>query len=381
LNTFEYLTAFALSFIVSFSATPIARKVAFKLSAIDVPGERKMHTKPIALMGGLAIVVGFLSAIIFDLAGSLFGSPGLVVWDKTFIGALLGLLIILIMGMLDDIYTLKPQIKMIFQTAAAIVVVLTGTQIESITNPFGGGTIQLADFRIISYPITILWIVGITNAINLIDGLDGLAAGVSSISALSLFVVSIIVGEPIVAVSISFMTAALAGAILGFLPYNINPAKIFMGETGSASLGFILGVLSIQGFLKAYTAIAVAVPLLVLGLPLFDTLFAIVRRLSNKKPISKGDTGHLHHRLIQMGLSQKQSVFVLYTVSAILGLSAIVLVDKGAIKAIFLIAIVAGFIFTGIKYMSAIESEEDIPENKRQKIDKVIKTEVKEVKE
>ncbi len=381
MNTFEYLTAFALSFIVSFSATPIARKVAFKLSAIDVPGERKMHTKPIALMGGLAIVVGFLSAIIFDLAGSLFGSPGLVVWDKTFIGALLGLLIILIMGMLDDIYTLKPQIKMIFQTAAAIVVVLTGTQIESITNPFGGGTIQLADFRIISYPITILWIVGITNAINLIDGLDGLAAGVSSISALSLFVVSIIVGEPIVAVSISFMTAALAGAILGFLPYNINPAKIFMGETGSASLGFILGVLSIQGFLKAYTAIAVAVPLLVLGLPLFDTLFAIVRRLSNKKPISKGDTGHLHHRLIQMGLSQKQSVFVLYTVSAILGLSAIVLVDKGAIKAIFLIAIVAGFIFTGIKYMSAIESEEDIPENKRQKIDKVIKTEVKEVKE
>lgn len=381
MNTFEYLTAFTLAFIVSFSATPIARKVAFKLGAIDIPGERKMHTKPIALMGGLAIIAGFLSSILFDTAGNLFGSPGLIVIDKTFLGVISGLLIIVIMGMLDDIYTLKPRIKLIFQVAAGVVVVSTGTLIEGITNPFAGGTIQLAEYKFISYPLTILWIVGVTNAINLIDGLDGLAAGVSSISALSLFVVSIIIGEPIVAVSISILTAALAGATLGFLPYNFNPAKIFMGETGSASLGFVLGVLSIQGFLKAYTAIAVAVPLLVLGLPLFDTVFAIIRRLANKKPISKGDSGHLHHRLLQMGLSQRQSVFVLYTVSAVLGLCAIVLADKGTIKAIFLIAIVAGFVFTGIKYMSVIESEEQIPQSKRKKIDNVLKTEVKEAKE
>jgi len=376
-NTFEYLISFTLAFIVAFSATPLARKIAFKLGAIDVPGdERKIHKKPIALMGGLAIIMGFIASIVFDIAGNLFGSPGLIVIDKPFLGLLVGLVIIVVEGMLDDIYNLKPGVKMTFYLAAAITVVLAGTLIEGITNPFAGDTIQLPVF--ISYPLTILWIAGVTSAINFIDGLDGLAAGVCSISALSLFIVSIIIGEPIVAVSVSLMTAALAGAALGFLPYNFNPAKIFMGETGSAALGFILGVLSIQGFLKAYTAIAVAVPLLVLGLPLFDTLFAIVRRVLNKQPISKADGGHLHHRLMKMGLSQRQSVFILYTISAVLGLCAIVLADKGAIKAIFLIAIVTGFIFTGIKYMGAINSEEEVPESKKKKIEGFVKPQVKE---
>lgn len=377
MNAFEYLISFAIAFIVAFSATPIARKLAFKFGAIDVPGEeRKIHKRPVALMGGLAIIAGFVVSILFEVVGDWIGVPGLIETNMQFKGMFAGLLIILVMGILDDIFTLNAKIKFIFQLAAAIIVVATGTVIQGITNPFIKETIQLSSY--IAYPLTLIWIVGVTNAINLMDGLDGLAAGVSTISSLSLFIVAIMIGEPIVATSVAVMTAALAGSTLGFLPYNFNPAKIFMGETGAASLGFILGVLSIQGFLKAYAAIAVAVPLLVLGLPIFDTLFAVIRRVVNRKCIYKADKGHLHHRLINMGLSEKQSVFVLYTVSAVLGLCAIVLADKGALKAVILVASVSGFVIAGVRYMSEIDSSEEVPENKKKKIDSVLKRGVKD---
>ena len=185
----------------------------------------------------------------------------------------------------------------------------------------------------LSIPISVFWIVGITNAVNLIDGLDGLACGVSTISSMTLLVIALTVSEPDVAV----LTAALAGACIGFLPYNLNPAKIFMGDTGSTFLGFILATVSIQGLFKFYTIISFAVPFLMLGLPIFDTSFAILRRLAKGQSPMTPDRGHIHHRLIDMGFSQKQAVAVLYVISAILGLSAVVLTTSGVVKAMLLL--------------------------------------------
>lgn len=349
----EYFITFTLAFIVAFSATPIAKKLAFKVGAVDVPrDERRMHKKPIARLGGIAIFSGFIVSVLF----AAISIPGLFKMNQELAGLLAGILIIETMGVLDDIKQLRARAKLAFQILAALaVVIIGGTRIESVTNPFAAsGVSQLSAY--ISYPLTILWIVGITNAINLIDGLDGLAAGVSSISSLSLFFISILRTDIDINTVIytAIITIALAGATLGFLPFNFNPAKIFMAETGSAFLGFTLGVISIQGTLKSYATISIAIPLLVLGLPLFDTAFAILRRLINRRPIMEADRGHLHHRLIDMGLSQKQSVVVMYTASATLGLCAIVLADRGVLSAIILLVAVSVFIIGGAKFMSEI---------------------------
>jgi UDP-GlcNAc:undecaprenyl-phosphate GlcNAc-1-phosphate transferase len=358
---YEYLITFVLAFLIAFCSTPIAKKIAFKIGAIDVPkDERRMHNKPVALFGGAAIITGFVFAVVFDsISTSRMFTPG-----KEFIGLLLGIAIISVMGVLDDVKTLNYKVKLAFQLTAAIsVVVISGTKISMISNPFSGSGYTLFS-PYISYPLTVLWIVGITNAINLIDGLDGLAAGIASICSMSLFFVSILRSDldPMLAVYTAVITAALAGSTLGFLPFNFNPAKIFMGETGSAFLGFTLGVISIQGALKSYAAISITIPLLILGLPLFDTIYAIFRRILKGKSIMEADRGHLHHRLIDMGLSQRQSVIIMYTASAALGLCAIVLADRGALSAIILLIAVSVFVIGGAKYMSDIQGspeEED----------------------
>ncbi|MGE5615262.1 MAG: MraY family glycosyltransferase [Bacillota bacterium] len=355
----EYIITFTLAFIIAFLATPIARKIAFKFGIIDIPkDDRRMHNKPIALLGGLAIVIGFAVSLVFDLATS----SNIVATFKEFKGLIAGIAIIVFMGILDDKKNLRPRTKLAFQLAAAIAVVLiSDTKISILTNPFGKPYyIRLSP--VVSYPLTVLWIVGITNAINLIDGLDGLAAGVSSISSLSLFFISMLRGDlvsPQIAVYTALITAALSGATLGFLPFNFNPAKIFMGETGAAFLGFTLGVISIQGVMKSYAAISIAIPLLVLGLPLIDTLFAIIRRIANHKSIAQADRRHFHHRLMDMGLSQRQSVLIMYIVSGTLGLCAIVLADRGALSAIILLLSVAIFVAGGTKYMNNSGSMSD----------------------
>ncbi len=365
---YEYIITFALAFIIAFSATPIVRKLAFKIGAVDIPkDERRMHKKPIALIGGLAIVAGFIVSLAFDLLTT----SNLLTANKELLGLLTGIGIIVFEGVIDDTRTLNAKAKLAFQLLAAIsVVLISGTRITVISTPFGSDPYMILS-PYISYPLTILWIVGITNAVNLIDGLDGLAAGVSSISALSLFFVSLLRVdlEPAIAIYIALVTAALSGSILGFLPFNFNPAKIFMGETGAAFLGFTLGVVSIQGAMKSYAAISIAIPLLVLGLPLFDTLFAIVRRIGNRKPIMQGDRSHLHHRLIDMGLSQRQSVLIMYLASATLGLCAIVLADRGALSAIILLLAVSVFVLGGAKYMNDRGIMDDIDINKEQSPD------------
>lgn len=321
--------ALGVAFLVALILTPVVKSLAVKMGAIDDPKrdedpERRMHSRPIPRMGGLAIFLGFLlSTLVF------------VPLNPSIQRMLLGAVIIVVLGIFDDIYALRARFKLVVQIAAALVVVLgkDGIAIEILSNPNIFSPDPYWELGWLSIPVTVLWIVGMTNAVNLIDGLDGLACGVSSISSLTLLVIALMLEEPTVAV----LVAALAGGCLGFLPYNLNPAKIFMGDTGATFLGFVLAWISIQGLFKMYTLISFVVPFLLFGLPIFDTCFAFVRRIAHGQSPMHADRSHVHHRLIDMGFSQKQAVAVLYVITAILGLSAVVLTTSGAVKAMLLL--------------------------------------------
>lgn len=309
---------------ISFGATPLVKALAFKVGAVDVPKDaRRMHKVPIPRMGGLAIFLAFIFSVL------LFAEV-----DREIQGILLGSVIIVVVGVLDDIMTLRAIPKFIVQIIAAVVVILHGVRIEFITNPFpGDGLTYIALPAWLSVAVTVIWIVAITNAVNFIDGLDGLAVGVSGISAATMLVVALMVAENNIAV----IMAALLGACLGFIPYNFNPAKIFMGDTGSTFLGFILATISLQGLFKLYAIISFAVPFLILGVPIFDICFAVIRRLAKGQSPLQADRGHVHHRLIDMGFSQKQTVAITYMLTAILGLAAVVLTTSGEVKTLILI--------------------------------------------
>lgn len=326
------------SALVAFIATPLVKKMAYRVGAIDIPKDnRRMHKTPIPRLGGLAIALGFLLTVLLY-----------VDIDRQLRGILLGAVIIVVLGVLDDCLTLRAPVKFIVQILAACIVVGHGCTIRFITNPALSSDALYLDLGNWSIPLTIIWIVAITNAVNFIDGLDGLAAGVSAISAASLLVIALLVSES----GIALMVAALLGACLGFLPYNFNPAKIFMGDTGSTFLGFILACISIQGMFKLYAVISFAVPFLILGIPIFDICFAIIRRLAKRQNPMKADRGHIHHRLIDMGFSQKQAVAITYMLAGMLGLAAVLLTSSGEGKALLLIgaiivvgALGLGFIF------------------------------------
>ncbi|SHH22151.1 glycosyltransferase family 4 protein [Tepidibacter thalassicus] len=338
------IIALVLSFGISYFSTPLAIKLAHKLGAIDIPkDDRRVHKKPIPRLGGIAIFLGFFIASIF-----------LVKINVKMIGIFLGAFLIVGMGIIDDIKEIKPKIKLVGQIIAAVVVIICGVKIEFITNPFIKGISYLG---ILSVPITIFWIVGITNTVNLIDGLDGLAAGVSAISAMTLaFVAYINGGEN--SFYICIMLLALAGGALGFLPYNFNPAKIFMGDTGSLFLGYALSVISIEGVIKSAAALAITIPILALGLPIFDTTFAIIRRKLNGKPIMQADKGHLHHRLLNRGLTQRQTVLILYSISLFLGISAALISGSSLFKAVFILALDVVFIYYGIIRLRLLFSDD-----------------------
>jgi len=334
---FEYsllgtvLLSVATSLIVSFLMTPVVKTFAYKVGAIDVPKDnRRMHKTPIPRLGGLAIFLGFMvSTLLFNEI------------DAQMRGILLGSVIIVLLGVVDDITPLPAMLKFVVQIIAALIPISHGVVIKALSNPniFSGDLYWVLGG--LSIPITILWIVGITNAVNLIDGLDGLANGVSAICATTMLVIALLVADGHVAVTM----AALVGACAGFMPYNTNPAKMFMGDTGATFLGFILATMSIQGLFKFYALISFAVPFLILGLPIFDTAFAMIRRIAKGQSPMKPDRSHVHHRLIDMGLSQKQAVATLYVISAILGMSAVVLTTSGELKAmLFFVAlcVVAG---------------------------------------
>jgi len=326
------LAALLAAAVVALITTPVVRSLAFRIGAVDVPKDnRRMHSHPIPRMGGLAIFFGFILSVLVFLP-----------LTNQLRSMLLGAVIIVVLGIFDDIYALPAKPKFLVQILAALIAVWGGNRIEFLSNPNIFSSEPYWELGILAIPFTVLWIVAITNAVNLIDGLDGLACGVSTISSMTLLVIALIVSEPDVAI----LTAALSGACIGFLPYNLNPAKIFMGDTGSTFLGFILAVVSIQGLFKFYTIMSFAVPFLMLGLPIFDTCFAILRRLAKGQSPMSPDRLHIHHRLIDMGFSQKQAVATLYIISAILGLSAVVLTTSGTAKAMmFLVSLcVAGAI-------------------------------------
>lgn len=349
-NALFVVFAFVVALIVAYATTPLSIKLAFKINALDTPKDaRRMHKKPTPRIGGVAIVYGFIISVCcfssFTINGAL---------NQPLIGVLIGSLIIAVLGFLDDLKSKKAIVKFLIQIAAACIPVLMGVRIIAVSNPFTGLMVQMPLW--FSYSFSILWIVGVTNAVNLIDGLDGLAAGVSSIAALAL--VSILVMQHNTNLTMLILAAALAGSCFGFLPFNFNPAKTFMGDTGSTFLGFVLACISIQGPFKSY--VAFALPFLILGLPIFDTLFAIVRRLIKGQGIMTPDRGHLHHRLIDMGLSHRSAVIVLYALSAVLAISAIVMFISNFLRALVLLVFIVLFVLFIIYARSNNEKDEAV---------------------
>lgn len=345
-NIFVFF-ALAVAFLIAFAATPAVMSLAHKINAIDVPRDkRRVHKKPTPLIGGLAIFYGFIISVLCFAE-----------LDRETAGILIGSVIIVTVGMIDDAIDMKAIVKLLCQIIAAVIVVYSGVRIEQFANPFArwfGGPPYIYMNYWISVAVTVIWIVGICNAVNLIDGLDGLAVGVSSIAAICMLILTLLSQN----VNVAIITAAVAGACFGFLPYNFNPAKIFMGDTGALFLGYILACISIQGFLKLSAIISFAVPIIVLGLPIFDTLFAIVRRvLTGRSPMSP-DRGHLHHRLLDMGFSQKQTVAILYTITAVLCLTAVVVSTRGYARGILLIVSVMLIIWASLKLMSELKNPE-----------------------
>ena len=302
-----FVSAAALSFLLGY---PV-RSLALRLDIVDRPDKRKMHQIPIPLMGGLAIFISFaiVSAVLVTSGTFNFGDAQV----RAYLGLMAGSVLILLLGIYDDMKGAKAPLKFAGQTVAALVVVFTGGRVAEFTNPLG------ASFEIgwLGIPIAIFWIVGVTNAVNLLDGLDGLAAGVCGIAALGLFAVASREDTFVAA-----LTVILAGGAIGFLRHNFYPARIFLGDTGSMFIGFSLAVVGLQGSFKSTTATVLFLPIILLGIPIFDTLFAIVRRAKRRTNPFKADREHIHHRLVRIGLHHRNVVLVLYFVSAYLALTA-----------------------------------------------------------
>ncbi|WP_243299887.1 glycosyltransferase family 4 protein [Bacillus litorisediminis] len=315
----------AICFIASIVLTPLVKRFAIKIGATDKPNQRKVHQKIMPRLGGLAIYLSFIIGVLILKPEDVYAAP-----------ILIGSVIIIITGFLDDMIELSAKWKLLGQIAAAVVVVLGGVRVEFINLPFGGEL----QFGFMSIPLTIFWIVAITNAINLIDGLDGLAAGVSTIALITISGMAFLKGD------IFAMTMGLIVIVstIGFLFYNFHPAKIFMGDTGALFLGYMIAVLSLLGF-KNVTAISLIIPVIILGVPISDTLFAIIRRIVNKKPLSAPDKSHLHHCLLRLGFSHRQTVLLIYAMAAMFSLAAF----------IFSMSTMWGAVIVGFLILIAIE--------------------------
>lgn len=352
--------AFLLAFFTSFITVPYTIKLAKNVGAIDKPNNRKINKKPIPRIGGIAILIGFLVSATYLTIMMLIENQ--IEYDDTenyrtkLLGFLIGIIIIEIFAYLDDIKNLPPIVKLIAQIVSAIIVYLFGIKIDIIN----GYTLE----PIVSFLLTVGWIVGITNAINLIDGLDGLSSGITLISCFSLLIIFATNYSPIISI---VLITALAGAIVGFMPFNIYPAKTFMGDVGSQFLGFALSVIGILGVAKTVTLLVFIAPVLVLGLPIFDTLFAIIRRIvkgKSFKAVFKADKGHLHHRLMKQGFTQRQSVAILYALSATLGMLAIIMIEDGIWKSLSFILMLIAVTAIGYKELKKYKIEL-IKENRR----------------
>lgn len=323
-----YLLGFIIAAVLAFALTPAAKRVAKLIGAIDVPKDaRRIHTKPIPRLGGLAIFGGYA------ITRLVLGNLGILPYGDNFLPVMVGGVTIIIMGMIDDSKGLQAKTKFMIEMMIAIFLIGAGVRIDFLSlGSLAGDTAPYFYYDYLLFPVTAIWIVGITNTVNLIDGMDGLSCGVSGIASVALFAVaSLFVREDPIYPQVMATTAVLGGAAFGFLPHNFNPAKIFMGDTGALFLGYMLAVVSIQGVMKSITALWIILPILILGLPIFDTFFAIFRRLYHKRPVMEADKGHLHHRLLDLGLNQRQTVLILYGITGGLGILAYAL-TKNQVK-------------------------------------------------
>ncbi|MBI5231529.1 MAG: undecaprenyl/decaprenyl-phosphate alpha-N-acetylglucosaminyl 1-phosphate transferase [Coriobacteriales bacterium] len=349
MNVWQYIGLIATAAAVTLIVTPLVRWVALRFGLVDRPGGRKVHSVPIPRIGGIGIFAGVMAALGLEWAGELFfgwggGLSGAA--ELRLFGVIGGMLAIFTVGLLDDIFDLKPGLKFLGQLFSAAIVVAANLHlynglgnIKFVGNPLGGGLVLLG---VLSVPVTLLYILGFTNVINLIDGLDGLASGVSAIAGMSLLVLAVESKN----LAAAALAAALVGACLGFLRYNFNPASIFMGDSGALFLGFTLACISLLGVMKSVATIALAVPLMIIGVPIFDTSSAIIRRVLHRRPIQEADKGHIHHRLLGRGFDQRQTVLIIYLWSIALAIAAYAIrYAPGPIKlaAFFALFVVTGF--------------------------------------
>ena len=310
---------------VSYLAVPQVKRFAESIGAIDMPNPRRINKEPVPRMGGIAIFCGFMmSALLF------------VELTDQIKGILAGCVLIAVMGALDDVFNLNAWIKLAAQIGAAVICIACGVVMDSFTNFLVEGE-YIFFTQPLSVFMTILWIVGCTNAINLIDGLDGLAVGMSAISAATLFLISLRIETA--TSNISILLLCLIGGCAGFWPYNRNPAKIFMGDVGSQMLGFLLGSISIIGIFKMHALVTMLVPFLAMAVPLADTAYAFIRRICRGQSPFHPDRGHFHHKLLDMGLTQKQAVSFMYAISMALGLLAYLMIGKNQRVKIVLLSV------------------------------------------
>ena len=338
---------FVISFILTFIFTPFVRKVCFAFGLLDVPSKRKIHKQAMPRLGGISIIFSFIVSILFIFwTDELFRN----IFYTKIIGLLVGILLIILLGLWDDIHGTKPLVKLFAQVIIALVMFYFGFRIGVFTHPIGGGEIKLP--IILSMFLTIFWIVGMINAINLIDGLDGLASGVVFIAGLCLLSVGLYLVTPVTVILLSI----LCGATLGFLYFNFPPAKIFLGDTGSMFLGFILAVSALVGTqYKVVTVVALLIPICALSIPIYDTFLAIWRRAFKKGSVFIADKNHLHHRFLELGLDQRQVAIAFYLATLYFGIIAFLFVLIPNQYALLLLVLLVIGLFAGVRTIGFIE--------------------------
>ena len=335
------ILAFVAALIIALIVTPQTEKLAMKLGVYDEPDARKVHTELKTRMGGLGIYAGFLCGFL------IYGN-----FSRPFLGLLLSATFVTVVGFYDDVKNISPKLKLMGQIIAAVILMVFGVHLEFLTIPF---TDSIINVGLWGYPISLFWVVGVCNAVNLIDGLDGLASGVSGIGAMTIGVVAYASGLN----SITVVCVILVGAILGFLKSNFHPAKLFMGDCGSLLLGFLLAVLSLMSVSEGATLIGLSIPILILGLPILDTMFAIVRRKINGKPIFQADKGHFHHRLLKMGFSHGDTVLFIYGITFLFGAIAVLISLLPTLYSLLASLIAVLLIFAGALKLGILTLSDD----------------------
>jgi UDP-GlcNAc:undecaprenyl-phosphate GlcNAc-1-phosphate transferase len=355
-----WLAVAVVGLVVTNALTPTVRRLAWRLGAVDRPGGRRVNTRSTPRLGGLAIYAGFVAAALVAMVvtrdievvrtakETFVRIPIALKTDRAVLGIMLGGTFLMLVGTYDDRVGLRPGLKFLAMVLAAAVLIPFGLGTQFLTDPRTGAPIALDLWR--GSLFTIFWVVAMVNVINFIDGLDGLAAGITAIAGITLLLTANAKHDP-VAVTLA---AALVGAAMGFLPHNFNPARIFMGDSGSMFLGYVLGGLSVMGLYKSITAISLLVPMLALGVPIADTAWAIVRRWRSGQPIYLPDRGHLHHRLLDRGLTQRQTVILLYLISTLLGMGALALAGVNRAAALATLVVVAAALLVGARRMGLL---------------------------